>query len=297
VSSSDGGGIRAGLRAPLAALLLAVGCASTPIRQYDLVDQPIGCDDANRLAYRTVEAMGYTVTAFQPAAPGQRGTIRARRPPPGTPGEEQRMTVAIDCAPTGVSLTASRDGVLIEQVEVKRGFHHALLNVQAMAAAQQELEAEMRAGTAPASQQRRDLKVVIRPLRGPASRLDFPFDLSAAGILPVRVDVTNLTTHTYRLAPDAVRLQRADRSRVAPLAIAAAAQQVAAARVDGAPLTALGALAVGELLAAHALRPGEIAPGATQQGFLYFPLAEYGAARAVLTDTASGEEEGVRVEF
>lgn len=281
----------------LVALLLGAGCAAAPIRQYDLVDQPIACDDANRLAYRTVDAMGYEVSAFQPAAPGQRGTIRASRPTPGAAGEEQRITVVIACAPSGVSLTASRDGVLIEQMDVKRGFHHAFLNVQSMDAAQQQLDAQMRAGTAPASQQRRDLRVVITPLRGPASRLDFPFDLAAAGILPVRVDITNLTTHTYRIAPDAVRLQRADRARVAPLAIADAAGQVAAARVDGAPLTTLGAAAVGDLLAAHAFRAAEIAPGAQQQGYLYFPLADYRSARAVLTDTASDEDEGVRVEF
>ena len=279
------------------ALLLATGCASAPIHQYDLVDQPLACDDANRLAYQTVDAMGYAVSAFEPAAPGQRGTIHASRPPPGVPGEVEDVTVRIDCAPSGVTLTASRDGVLIEQIDVKRGFHHAFLNVQSMRAAQQQLDAEVRAGTAPASQQRRDLKVVISPLRGAASKLDFPFDLSAAGILPVRVDITNLTTHTYRIAPDAVRLQRADRARVAPLAIADAAQRITAARVDGAPMTTPGPAAIGDLLTAHEFRASDIAPGAHQQGFLYFPLGEYRSARAVLTDTASEEDEGVRVEF
>ena len=43
--------------------------------------------------------------------------------------------------------------------------------------------------------------------------------------------------------------------------------------------------------------PPTIAPNAQQQGFLYFPLAEYTSARAVLTDTESEEDEGVRVEF
>ncbi|MFN8641766.1 MAG: hypothetical protein U0802_08965 [Candidatus Binatia bacterium] len=295
MSSSDPARQRTG--APLAALLLLAGCASAPIRQYELVDQPIACDDGNRLAYRTVEAMGFAVSGFTPAAPGQAGALHASRATPGVPGDTETITVTIDCTPRGVSLNASRDGVLIEQVDVKRGFHHAFLNVQSMSAAQRQLDAEMRAGTAPASQQRRDLRVVITPLRGPASKLDFPFDLSAAGILPVRVAITNLTAQTYRLAPDAVRLQRTDRERVAPLAVAAAAQQIAAARVDGAPLTTLGAAAIADLLAARELRAAEIAPGAEQQGFLYFPLADYRSARAVVTDTASGEEEGVRVEF
>ena len=282
---------------PAVMLLALAGCASAPIHQYDLVDQPISCEEANHLAYQTVDAMGYAVSGFQPAAPGRSGTIKASRTTPGVHGEEQHITVTIDCAASGVTLTASRDGILIEQMDAKRGFHHAFLNVQSMGAAQQQLDAEMRTGTAPASQQRRDLKVVIKPLRGPASKLEFPFDLSAAGILPVRVDITNLTPRTYRIDPDAVRLQRSDRTRVEPLSLAAAAARIAAARADGAPLTTLSAAAIADTLAAQRFTATAIAPNAQQQGFLYFPLAEYTSARAVLTDTESEEDEGVRVEF
>jgi hypothetical protein len=297
VSSSDSRRARWARRLIAAALLPLAGCASAPIHQYDLVDQPLSCDEGNQLAYRTVEAMGYTVGAFQPAAPGQTGTIKASRQTPGAAGEEQHITVTIACTPSGVTLDAGRDGVLVQQIETKRGFHHAFLNVQSMGAAQQQLDAEMRSGTAPASQQRRDLRVVITPLRGPASKLEFPFDLAAAGILPVRVDITNLTPRTYRVDPTAIRLQRRDRTRVEPLAIAAAAARVAAARVDGAPLTSLSGTAIGDTLAAHQFAATAIAPNAQQQGFLYFPLAEYTSARAVLTDAETDEDEGVRVEF
>lgn len=295
MSSSERRRIARRLRGLIAAALLPLaGCASSPIRQYDLVDQPISCDDGNHLAYRTLEAMGYTVDAFQPAAPGGRGTIRATRQ---TAGEEQHITVTVACTPNGVTLDASRDGVLVEQIDTKRGFQHAFLNVQSMGAAQQQLEEQMRSGSAPASQQRRDLRVVIAPLRGQGSKLEFPFDLAAAGVLPVRVDITNLTPRTYRVDADAIRLQRRDRSRVAPLTIAAAAAQVAAARVDGAPLTALGAAAIEDVLAAHRFAATTIAPNAREGGFLYFPVGDYGSARAVLTDTDTDEDEGVRVEF
>jgi hypothetical protein len=283
-------------RAAAAALLLA-GCASSPIHQYDLADQPITCDEGNQLAYRTVEAMGYTVGTFQPAAPGGTGTIKASRTTPGPAGEEQHVIITIRCAPGGVTIDASRDGVLVPQIETKRGFHHAFLNVQSMGAAQQRLDAQVRSGTAPASQQRHDLRVVITPLRGQAAKLEFPFDLAAAGILPVRVDITNLTPRTYRIDPATIRLQRRDRTRVEPLAIGAAAAQIAAARIADAPLTTLAAPAIREALAAHQFTATTIAPGAQQQGFLYFPLADYTSARAVLTDTATDEAEGVRVEF
>lgn len=289
---------RAAARALAAAGLVALaGCASAPIHQWDLVDQPIGCDEANHLAYQTVDAMGYAVDGFQPAAPGRAGRITASRQTAGTPGEVQHITVRIDCAPAGVTLTASRDGVLLEQMDTKRGFQNAFLNVRSMDAAQQRLDAQMRAGTAPASQQRRDLRVIITPLRGPASKLEFPFDLAAAGILPVRVDVTNLTPRTYRLDAGAIRLQRQDRTRVEPLTVAAAAARIAAARADGAPLTTLSQSAIADALAARQLTAAAIAPSARQQGFLFFPLAAYTSARAVLTDTESDEAEGVRVEF
>lgn len=278
----------------LLGLLVVAGCASAPIRQWDLVDQPLTCDEATRLAYRTVDAMGYEVTAFEPATAERSGTIRASRV---ASGETQAITVRIDCQPSGVTLTSSRDGVLIEQMDTKRGFHHAFLNVQSMGAAQQQLDAQMRAGAAPASQQRRDLQVVIAPLRGPASKLEFPFDLSSAGLLPVRIEITNLTAQTYRIDPDEVRLQAADRSRVAPMTIADAAGRVIAARIDGAPLTPLGFAAVADLLAAKLFAAGEVAPNAQRRGFLYFPLAEYESARAVVTDVANDETEGVRVEF
>ena len=285
-------------RAGAALLAIALGgvaaCASAPIKQWDLIDQPLSCEEANRLAYRTVDAMGYAITGFEPAAPGTIGAIHGQRT---ASGETLAITVRIDCQPSGVTLIASRDGVLIEQMDTKRGFNNAFLNVRSMSAGAQQLDAQMQAGTAPASQQRRDLRVRIEPLRGPGSKLEFPFDLSAAGLLPVRVEVTNLTTQTYRVDADAVRLQRPDRSRVAPLSIADAAARIEAARIDGAPLSPLGFAALSDLLTARLFTGGELAPGNRREGFLYFPLAEYGSARMVVTDLASGEPEGVRVEF
>jgi hypothetical protein len=52
-----------------------------------------------------------------------------------------------------------------------------------------------------------------------------------------------------------------------------------------------------DTLSAHQFSAATIVPNAQQQGFLFFPLAEYTSARAVLTDTESEEDEGVRVEF
>lgn len=278
---------------------LALAACNAPIKQYDLKDQPLTCDDANRLSYRTLEAMRFKVSEFQPAAPGQRGVIKASRTASGDSKETQGATVTIDCTPTGADIDASEDGAFLNQLEFKRAFNHAFVNVVSMRDSRQQLDEQIRAGTAPASQQRGDLKVVVEPKRGPAAKLDFAFDLAAAGVLPVRVEITNLTPRTYTLDISAIRLMRSDRERVAALDPDAAAARIAGAKHAGSaqPLTTLPRDAIADALAVRQFAASEIAPGVEREGFLYFPLADYNSARIVLTDKETGEDEGVRVEF
>ena len=287
-----------GVRPYILAVMLLAAC-NPPIRQFELKDQALTCDDANRLAYRTLEAMRFKVGDFRPGAPGQRGVIKASRTVSGSSGDTQSVTVTIDCTPTGADIDASEDNNWLNQMEFKRAFHHAFLNVVSMRAANQQLDQEILAGTAPASQQRRDLKILVEPLRGQAGKLDFPFDLAAAGVLPVRVDISNLTPRTYTLDPSAIRLTRADRERVAALSPRDAAAQVARATHGNPPqpVTTLSPDAIADALAMRQFSVAEIAPGAEREGFLYFPLADYLGARIVLTDKETGEDEGVRVEF
>jgi hypothetical protein len=270
--------------------LAAFSACTLQSAQWKLNDRPLSCDEANRITYRTIEAMRFRVGAFEPAAPGQRGTLQASRAVTGAAGQTQAITATIDCAPGGVSVAVHEDGVLVQQLELKRAFYQAFLNVQAMRSAQSELDAQVLAGTAPASQQRRDLKVLVTPLRGQAAKLDFPFDFAAAGLLPVRIEITNLTPLTYTLDVAQIRLTRPDRERVAPLTPSAAAAPLATK-------TTPGASAIAAQLAARQLTSSPLAPGAQRTGYLYFPLAEYSSARVVLTDRESGEDEGVRVEF
>lgn len=283
--------------APLLLLLLAA--CSPPIKQFELRDQPLSCDEANRLTYRTLEAMRFKVSEFQPGAADQRGVIKATRTVSGKSGETQSVTVTIECTAAGATIDASEDGHCFDQVDFKRAFHHAFTNVVSMSSAQEELDRENLAGTAPASQQRRDLKVVVAPRHGQAGKLDFPFDLDAAGVLPVQVDISNLTSRTYTLDVSAIRLVRADGERVAALTPAAAAAHIAAA-VQGSPpqpVTTLSRDAIADVLSVHQFAATEIPPGSEREGFLYFPLADYRSARVVLTDQDSGEDEGLRVEF
>ena len=288
-----------GCPTPLVVALLGLAACTPPIRQFDLKDQRLGCEDANRLTYRTIEAMRFKVGEFEPGAPGQRGVIKASRTVSGADAKTQNVTVTIDCTPTGTDVDASEDYNWLGQVEFKRAFYQAFVNVVSMHAARTELDKQNLGGTAPGSQQRRDLKIVVEPQRGQAGKLDFDFDLDAAGVLPVHIDITNLTQRTYTLDPSAIRLTRVDRERVAALTPLAAAAQIARAMRGNPPqpVTTLSRDAIADALTLRQLTATEIAPDAERQGFLYFPVATYAGARIVLTDEQTCEDEGVSVEF
>src|SRR5258707_8595259 len=96
-------------RTPLLIALLWLAACTPPIRQYDLRDQPLTCQDANRLSYRTIEAMRFKVGEFEPAAPGRRGLIKASRTASGESGRIQNVTVTIDCTPTAATIDTSED--------------------------------------------------------------------------------------------------------------------------------------------------------------------------------------------
>jgi hypothetical protein len=268
-----------------------------PVKQYELKDQPLSCDEANQLAYRTVRAMGFKISEFAAAAPGSSGSIRGRRERPGSGA--QNIVVTVTCTAAGATIDAGEAGKLFDQVDLKRGFHHSFTNIVQMKAADDAMEKKIDAGIAPPSQQRHDLQILVEPIRGHESKLYFEIDLAAAGLLPVRLSVNNHTARRYAIQPDQVRLTAADRSRARPLTAAAAAERVARAREpkSNQPLTALSAAAVATRLGEKSFSATEVGPGDKASGYLFFPLAEYERARVVVEDEESGEAEGFLVEF
>jgi hypothetical protein len=269
------------------------------VKQYELKDQPLSCDEANRLSYATVRAMGFAVSEFSPATPGTAGSIRGRRKWQGAASGQQAIVVQITCSPTGATIDANEEGHWLGQIDLKRGFHHSFTNIVSMSAAEKAMEDKIDAGTAPPSQQRHDLQIVIEPIRGHESKLDFDVDLAAADLLPLRVSVNNHTARTYEIDPAATRLTGKDRSRARPLSPEQAGERIASARgSDGAqPLTNLSAQALGDRLRAKLFSTTTVRPGEKASGYLYFPLAEYRRARVVVVEQESGESEGFLVEF
>lgn len=289
-------------RSPILAAVGAVILAScaVPLRQYEIRDEELSCDEANRLAYEALTGMGFHITEFEPAEPGRRGTLEGERQLETPRAVREAAVVTIDCTHAGVLVDAKEEGKVFGQADFKRGFLIAFTSVRNMAARRAEMEAKMAAGSLPPSLQRRDVRILLEPVRGEGAKLDFGLDLQAAGILPLRIRIDNLTARTYRLDPTAIRLTRVDRTPVEAMPADQAAAHVAGARppeTDRSPRASLSRAEIADRLRAKAFAARRLAPGAHEQGFLYFPAGEYTRARVLLTDEESGEMEGVAVEF
>jgi len=286
---------RGRVAAPLV-LLVSLAACTPPIRQYELREQPISCEEANRYSYETLASMGYTIASFEPATPSRPGKARASKKNPVS-GAREPVTVSIECRSGGVDIDASEDGKLLGQIDFKRGFHMTFGSVRMMAKSRAEQEKRQAQGTAD-TLQREELNVRLEPVPGQAARLDFDLDLSVAGVLPVRVRVQNPTARAYRLDPDDIQLTRADRERVGALSVDDVAQRMESAKTpQGEPATSLGVSQIAERLRQKLFTTRSVKPQSDSRGFLFFPLAEYKRARVVLTEQESGETEGFAIEF
>jgi hypothetical protein len=287
-----------GLWTSIAAIVAVTAC-TPPIKQYDIKDESLGCDEANRFAYQALTGMGFEVTEFEPAAPGRRGTLRGTRERSGTQAGTQSAVVKIDCDPEGVSVVASDEGNLLGQRDLKWGFYLGFLAARDTSAVRKEMEGKIAAGTAPESMQRRDVRILLNPIADHSAKLDFGFHAAARGVLPLRVRINNLTERSYLLDPEAIRLTRADRQRVRPISPDQAAALITAAR-DADTKNAVTPMSLDEVsarLRQKLFTVNRLPPGAEADGFLYFPAGDYERGRVLLTEEASGETEGFLIEF
>jgi hypothetical protein len=275
------------------ALVTSVAGCTPPIRHYDIRDRPLTCAQANTYTLRTLQSMGFTLTAFQPAADGRPGVARAWRAERGA----QTVRVDITCAGGRADVLADEEGKWLNQIEFRRGFHDSFDGVVALAEANEQ--AARAAAARGDSRAAHGLRVLLEPVPGPAAQLDFEMDFQPAGVLPVRVTIDNGTERLYRLAPEAVVLVDAAGARVRPLALDDVVRRLRDAPVPtGSSAPAGGdAGAIAARLRDKALVATEV--GARQQtvGFLFFPAATYVKGRVSLEDVESEEAEGVVVEF
>jgi hypothetical protein len=277
-------------------LLSAALSCTPPVRQYALKDQNLTCERANDYSYRTLRAMGFTISAFEPAAVGRPGTIHGSRAELGV----QNVTVTITCRAAGTAdINASEDGRLLGRVEFKRGFYMAFTGVAEQTAASEA--AALEEAQRPLEQKKeKGLHVLLQPVLGQGAKLDFALDLTAGGILPVRVTINNASARSYSLDPNDVVLIQRDGTRVPPLPIDEVVKRVAAAeraKADSAAATPTDNAAITQRLRDRLLQTRAVSVNQQLSGYLYFPLETYTKGRVSLEDQESEEAEGFVVEF
>jgi len=270
--------------------LLFVSC-TPPIRQFDLNSQALTCEQANDYALRTLQALGFTLTAFEPAAIGRVGILRGTRDEHGV----QNVTVDVTCRANNVDVDASEDGKLLGRLEFKRAFYLSFTSIVQQA---QITDAAARQAALHPQLERKGpgLRVLLQPVPGPAAKLDFDVDLAAAGVLPVRVTIANGTSRIYRFDATDVVLMQKDGTRIRPLSVEETAQRVATAPRP-ADAVAPDTAAVTQRLRQRALGGDSVASNQTIKGYVFFPLGTYVKGRVSLEDQATEESEGFVVEF
>ena len=246
--------------------LLWVGCSGCVARHITLSEKGLTCADAQRIAIDTVRRMGYTISETTKATPGAPGVVIASL----TEGTSTRgLMVSVACTTLGAEVEAKSDQTGLTDLnfssEFRRNFEAATVN-----------------RPPPRPPATSGVDVLLTPERG-GSVADLGVDLSAAGVLPVSVRITNHTPRTYRFQVKGVRLQTASGERVAPLG------------TDG--LTSHVGADAAAALRQKALHDGDIAPDATLTGLLFFPFNSYASARVELIDKQSDEAEGFSIEF
>jgi len=271
----------------------ALASCTPPIRQFDLKDQSMSCDEANRFAYESMKSLGYTISTFTPAVPGTAGVVK------GSTEEKHRSgsaTVVVTCGGAGPTIDASEDGKWLGQVDFKRAFYMTFVSLVSQKRALDKATQEQAA--LPIAQRRQQgFEVLITPLRGLDARLDLPADLTPAGVLPVRIVINNRTGSSYRLDAGDIVMVRSDGTRVQPLSVDEVVE-----RVRSGPAPATGAAPPDLANLAQQLRlklftVDDVRPDGSAQGLLFFPLDLYRRARVLVTESQSEETEGIVVEF
>ncbi len=299
-----------------------------PTDEYDVIDPDMSCEDANRFSVRTVERLGYEVSAFTPATDDTEGKIEAKQM--GRWGGEEAVSVTIACGPNGARIATRSDVTPCEQANMvmrqavessgftittytpatllkaglitgeKEGaeptsititcyiernrvemdtsedspvlnnvdFYQALSDFQlGFFTAFNKLEERLARN--PADQDR--LYVALRPLNMVDTQV--VFGTRELAVLPIKVSISNPTQQTYLLETQRIMLMDAAGQRVKPLS-------------EGEPR-----------FPTPALTDRSIGPGASLQGYLYYPLGTYTGARGSLADQRSQEREGFSIEF
>jgi len=251
--------------------LVLVGCLlalescglQQPPRKQTIAVPALSCEEANRLAYRTVTVLGYTAASLQIATLGQTGHILAQKE-----GAKDGM-VTITCNSDGAIVEPEKTGLaipsLVGPAERPGEFPQIFKQTFNILRGSQEVMA--------ARGPEKGLNLTMTPLNSFESQIELGADLPASGVLPIKVIISNNTSRPYGMDTSKVFLQPAAGGRVAPIAPPAAGQSRALQ---------------GEMT---------LQPGQTVSGYLFYPAGQYSSARTTLVDKETDEGEGFSIQF
>ena len=243
---------------------LAAGCPAPP--QYSVNRPGLDCHRAVRVARRTLDQLGYTITEMiEPRGPGVSGQITGVKQMPD--GRTTTGRVRINCTEIGASLQPIEDS-LVPNFEFSRAFGYSFTTL----VQSPDVETPMvDAGVQP----------LLEKLDVYKQRLDLGGPAVQTGTMLVRVTIRNGTDRAVAVAPDDVSLVAANGATAEPLA-----GQTAQAALAGGPA---GDRVRRELLS----RPLKVPRNTTATRFLLFPAGTYSEARVSIEDVETGERDGV----
>lgn len=243
-------------------VLTACG-ATQPPRKRTIAAPTLSCEEANRLAYRTITVLGYTPASLQVAYPGQPGHIFAKK----EDGKEGRVTIT--CNEGGAIVEPEKTSLpipsLIGAAERPGEFPQVFTQTFNVLRTSQEIVAKQGP--------EKGLTMTLTRLNNFESQMELGADLPAGGILPVKVVINNNTPRPYGIEMSKVFLQSAGGGSTAPIEPPAAGQ---------------GKALRGDLT---------LQPGQTVTGYLFYPAGNYTSARTTLIDKETEEREGFSVQF
>jgi hypothetical protein len=247
----------------LALLMLpAFGCPA-PAR-YAEVRPGMSCERAMRVAYRSFESLGYTVTDLIPASPERAGAITGTRQE--ADGRTATARVVVTCDAKGAVLQPVEESLFFSNYDFSRAFGYSFKTL-----AQRPDVEEPRAAVG--------LQVGVHALSPQEAVLDLGGVATVGGAVPVRITIRNNTDRVVSVDPARVDLAAEGGSSAAPLTgpglEAALASGPAGDRVRGALLGS-----------------GRVAPHTSVSGYLVYPLGTYREARIAIEDLETGEVEG-----
>jgi hypothetical protein len=240
-----------------------MGCAAQqPPRKRTIEAPALSCEEANRLAYRTVTVLGYSAASLQVASPGQPGHILAKK----EGAKDGKVTIT--CTSSGAVVEPEKTGIQVPSlVGGERPNEFPQIFTQTFNILRNTQESVAKQGP------EKGLTMTVTRLNSFESQIELGADLPAGGILPIKIVINNNTPRPYGFDASQVFLLSSGGGRVSPIAPPAAGQ---------------GKTLQGDMT---------IQPGQTVTGYLFYPAGSYSSARTTFVDKETDEGEGFSVQF